>query len=469
MRQRRAIAILTTLLLASAGFTQEEEPKKIITLPHDGPDFFCHILFAKGIAPVTRFEDVQTDPARTIVIVWGQWQSIPVAKFLLEQERPFRKAGGSLFVATDYRLDLADLGVGIRDNPVFAPTTECFGGHPQCPWLGYDNPGEDDSDSPHKHPLFNLLQNRIATNRPTSLIVQNSELKPFLPMPRKKGFMRPGMYHYLAVSPKDQPPRGRTLIMAGQGMLTNGMMLQPDTDNFEFAINAVEWLREAPNGAKRTRALFVVDGEIITNFDRNLSPPLPPIPIPTVEMVNRLLRGLEDESFFHYMIRQIMGDSYRNAVQLMMGIGTCLLLLYGAKKFLDGRTIRETGVPLMVGIPAGKPAETRAAQRQKALYRQNDASREARMLARQWLITEFKIAPEQLSSASAIAIEVSGFSFTRWWLQKHANLVVQFITATESSTVSGTQLARLIRALPRLSKAHRDGRLALLLDGKKVT
>jgi len=472
--RRMAAILLFWAFVASSALAQEQ---KTITLPYDGPDFFCHILFRKGIVPVASYDDALHDPMQTIVIVWGEWRLPPTSKFIQERDEAYRKAGGNLFVATDYPFELPELGVRVVGNPVYAPPDECFGEHAQCPWLSYGEPGAEDGNSPHEHPLFNLLQNKIATNRPSMLrVAKDSPLKHMLVMPRIPkggfgfgGFKPPPQNYYLAVSPRNAPPMGRTLVMAGHGMFTNGMMLQAQTDNFAFAINAIEWMREGPNGTKRTRALFVVDGEIITNFDRNLTPPLPPIPMPTVEMINRLLRGLEDEGFFHWALRQVLGDAYRNAVPFIFGIGTCIVLLYGAKKFLDGRVSRDTAVPRMVGVPLAKPAEPRVGQRQKAVYRQNDAGAEARLLALNWLAAEFGLEPEQFTSEDALTIRVAGSFWSRGWLQRQVDFVGQLACAAEPIEVSRADFNALVRALPRLSQAHRDGRLTLLLNGKEVT
>ena len=52
------------------------------------------------------------------------------------------------------------------------------------------------------------------------------------------------------------------LVVAGHGMFMNGMMVQSDNDNFDFANNAVRWLRESSTGIRRGGAFFVVDSEV---------------------------------------------------------------------------------------------------------------------------------------------------------------------------------------------------------------
>lgn len=463
----RRIATLLTLLLGASVQAQE---KKVITLPYDGPDFFSHILFAKGLTPIASFEEAIKQPEETIIIVWGEVNGRDVQHFFREQEQRFRKSGGHLLVATDYPLRAADYAV--FGGPVSVHPDRAFGGHSLCPWVSYDSTTEEGKVA-SEHPLFHLLKNRIATNRPSTLMEgELIGLQGLAVLPRGKFFgggFGVRRSFYIAASPKGTVPLGRTAVIAGHGMFTNGMMLQPDTDNFAFAINAIEWLREGPNATKRTHALFVVDGQVITRFDRDLTPPMPPIPMPTVEMVNRLLRGLEDEGFFHWMFQNLLGDRYRYVAPFLIGVVTCLTLLYGAKKFMDGRTMNDTAAPRMVGgaMPT-QSTETRDSQRQKALYRQQDASSEAMLLARHWLAVEFGISSDQCI-AGALAIQVSGFFWTRGSLQRQVDLLVQVACAAPPNEMSRSEFASLVRSLTRLSRAHRAGRLTLLLPQKEVT
>jgi hypothetical protein len=474
---RRMAALL---LLCAATSAQAQEKKKVVTLPYDGPDFFSHILFAKGLTPLASFEEAIQQPTKTLVIIWGAVNSrenglIDVSHFLREQEKDYRINGGSLLVATDYPVGTPSFAVS--GFPISMPLTDrvfggqppadrVFGGHSQCPWLTYGDKDTEERAVTREHPLFHLLNHKIATNHPSTLMA--FETPTFQGLGRR--FSRKGQpSYYLAASPKGTPPFGRTLIIAGHGIFINSMMLQPDTDNFAFAINAVEWLRQGPNATKRTQALFVVDGQIITKFDRDLTPPMPPIPMPSVEMVNRLLRGLEDEGFFHWLIERALGNRFRYAAPFLIGIATCLGLLYGAKKFMDNRLVNDTAVPRMVGISANTTTEVpRVRQRQKALYRQTETSDEARLLGRQWLTAELGVSAEQCTPG-VVGIHVGGFFLTRRSLQKQADYVIELACAVEPTKISRADFIALVNSLTRLSRAHRAGRLTLLLNQKEVT
>ena len=60
---------------------------------------------------------------------------------------------------------------------------------------------------------------------------------------------------------------GRVLVLADHSIFINEMMLPNDNGNVEFTYNCLEWLRgDAKNG--RNQVLFVVDGQIKSNFQR---------------------------------------------------------------------------------------------------------------------------------------------------------------------------------------------------------
>jgi hypothetical protein len=365
------------------------------------------------------------------------------------------------------------------------PAESAYRGKVRCPWIPSASGGD--------HPIFESLHRGIATNRPSYAFVR--KMKPGGPIPfppapvtRLLDFPRdvmredgeiPRALGYIVGSPKEAPPRGRMLFIAGQGMFMNGMMLQLDektgefdNDNFDFAVNAVRWLREAPDGKKRSRALLMVDGAIITNFNMDLSPRAsskpPQIPIPPVKAVNRLIRGMEEERLFHRILNGLLGDYLDRVIAILIALGTFVLLLYGAKKFLEARYARETAVPIMVGEATPLPATPpRSRQRRLALHRQKDASSPARMLVHAWLRAEFGVEPGQWSVATRVELQANGFLLTRWTLQRQTDLVVT-LARSAAGPLTRHDFAALVMALPELSRAVQEGRLTLQVDGKPV-
>ena len=59
-------------------------------------------------------------------------------------------------------------------------------------------------------------------------------------------------------------PESRVLVLSDQSVFINGMMLQPDNDNFDFAYNCVNWLT---GPGQRKQVLLLDQGIAITSFD----------------------------------------------------------------------------------------------------------------------------------------------------------------------------------------------------------
>lgn len=450
--RRLGILVILWAVLAPPGRAQEQK----VYLPFDGAEFFSHILFSKGLKEVASFEQAVQDPSDTLILLFGNAKAPRVNDFVTREMAAFLRAGGNLLVATDRPTSLPALNVSLIGYPLKSPSK--YHGHDDCPFLPYENGGADLTDA-RAHPLFQLLSNGIATNCPCKAL-----LHPGSPCQELLNF-QPGRIstrRYMVGSGKDAPPDGRVLVIAGHGMFMNGMMLQQDNDNFAFSVNAVSWLRERGDGKKRAKALFVVDGRIISNFDMNLTPPPPQLPMPTVAMLNRLVRGLEDEDFLHRVFVSLLGDRFKYVVPLLLTVGTALLLLYGGKKFLEGRHVRDTAVPSLVGAAELAPGGDHGRQR---LLPQKHVWGAAQRLVRQWFQSELGVAPERWSAGIAASFRAPGSFLSSGALLGHAEQALKIAAAAEPMSVD---LVPLIRSLPALSTALAEGRLTLLLEGKEL-
>jgi hypothetical protein len=466
------LTLIIWLALAAPTGAQEEK----ITLPFDGPEFFCHILHTKGLTPLRSFDRALRDPKETVIIIFGDPYTSEVQQFLnLDINDRFLNRGGNLLIATDRMLNLGALSLKINGATVkmAGGPDVAFRSNEHCPFLELTEPNVP--EEARDHPIFALLQKGIATNCPSFFHFPDPTRPRLLqfPLGSRPEFKNKGIgrrpYTYISGSPKNAAADGRHLVIAGHGMFMNCMMLQANNDNFDFAVNVIQWLREKPGGPRRTKALFVVNGQIITDFNMNLTPPPPPVPMPTTTMLNRLLRGLEDERFFHWALARIMGDSYGRVVPILATVATCLLLVYGGKKFLDGRFARDHGTPRMVGAPiAVCPAPPRGQQRQQALLHENDPWEDARSLIEQWLLRDFGVTPEDWATAGGAA-EFRGTGWLDGWrLQRRAERVLAMLRRLGPGKVSRRDFAFLLNRLPGLSAAAQEGRLTLFLDGKEV-
>ncbi|HZZ79068.1 MAG TPA: hypothetical protein VFE62_11145 [Gemmataceae bacterium] len=473
MQRMLAVALA---VLALAGPVESQEPR---TIPFEGAEVFCHILFHQGLQPIQSTDDLGDDPSDTLLIAIGtppRKQDFRAAGGLGR----FCSKGGNLLVASDRAFIEYDTRITIDGRRLVQPVGSTYRSAPECPWIPSTAGGD--------HPLFTSLRKGIATNRPSYLIILKMgpppppfSIAPLLrfsddtrrdDVPGGAGGMGMGKggWVYMLGSPKDAPPRGRILFIGGHGMFMNGMMLQGDNDNFDFGENAIRWLREGPDGKLRSKALLILNGNVVKDFNMNLSPPAatpkPQVPVPPGEAINRLLRGMEEEGMFHKMLRGLLRDNLHRTIGVILAFVTFGLLLYGAKKFMDGRYAREATVPLMAGTVATPvSALSRGQQRNLALHRQADASSPAVQMVAAWLRAEFGVVA---SAGAAVTLQASGFFLFRWRLQRRADWVFALARAPGTTTVTRHQFASLVAILPELSAAVASGRLTLLVDGKIV-
>jgi hypothetical protein len=454
MRSRLLILIVIVCAVWPGIVRAQQETKR--TLSFDGPEVFCHILNHDRLKPIQRIADIHDEPHKTMLIVFGD------PSWLDGKLRDFLDRGGSLLVATDHAYDFEDVEITV--GKVTQEKSLAYRGIPSCPKLSMQELPNLFPDG-SKHPLFRFLDGNIATNCPSTIDLRNVG-SPYRPLAGFTSRAGPRQSHIIG-SPRDAPPGGRAVFLAGHGVFMNGMMLQPDNDNFAFALNTVRWLREGPDGAPRTQAFFMVDGQVIEDFDMNLSPPLPPPPMPTAEMMNRLLRGWEDERFFHQLLDQLSGRDITRIVMIVFALTSFVFLLYGLKKFMESRHQPETAVPRMIGTPPAA-TDTGAEERKRAVLRQADYWQASRTLVRDWFQREFAISADRWQPGFDASIQGTGFFWSRWRVQGHAARVLRLANAVKPTHMSQREFRLLIEALRELTYAIRDGTAALLVNGKPV-
>ena len=481
--------LLSSATLVIPARAQEAESR---TIPFEGPEIVCHILHTFKMEPIVSLEEAAKDPVHTVIVVFGDPHILGELHKATGSLNRYRKEGGNLLVATDRQFRDDDLRIQVSGRIVTVPANlkewDAYHTELQCPKLNYYAPfwpkiNDDFNELRHlfvprqkdvrDHPLFSFLQKWIATNCPSNVDVSEDDtgLQDLLVFPFGTpritgGGLRGGPMRYMVGSPKDTPPHGRALFIAGHGMFMNGMMLQPDNDNFAFTANAVRWLREGTD-EPRTKALFIVNGEIITNFDMKLTPPPPPIPIPPMKMLGRLIRGLENERFFHRVLGEATGSHIGVVVAVIFGVVTIMVLLYGAKKFMAGRHHVETAVPSMVGASPPMNTTEPIEQRQQALLRQGEFRTEARQLVLDWLRQEFDVTPDRWRAEVDARFSVTELFWTRGRLQNKADTVLR-LARLQPPHISRHEFYVLVESLQELSGALKQGRLALLVDGKNV-
>lgn len=471
--------LLTVWASVVVSIAAQEE--KVRTISFEGPEVFCHVLHKLDLKPIVELDADKIPPKETVIVVFGQPRVLNDLHERLGGLSGYLERGGSLLIATDFRMQSADLPVRITGEPKLQSSETAYRGSKECPWLTYPIPELADLQLGQAlpHPLFRFLQKGIATNCPSQVVIrrENVPLVPVLQFPvdldraiRDLGRGGPFVVeidHYMVASPADALPQRRALYVAGHGMFMNGMMMQADNDNFAFALNAVQWLREAPEGRQRSHALFIVDGKIITEFDTKLTPPLPPIPLPPVTAINRLLRGLEDERVFHQLLAKIAEPD--RWLALTLGLLTLGLLVYGSKKLMEGRVQPDAGVPMLAGTQAtvGAPSPL-IRQRIDALICKNLLGEDARAIVHEWFREQFGIAPGRWSAGFDGNLQVESARSSDRQLLRLVDYVLRLARAPEPTQVTRSEFCWLVESLPLLGQAAQANQIALFVAGKNV-
>jgi hypothetical protein len=468
--------IVVWMSAASAAHAQEAD---VPTIPYEGIHLFCHVLHTNEMTPVTSWAEAMKHPEQTAIIIFGdpalvskpthdrEWRYRPGLRDkggntnIADALGGFLKNGGSLLIATDHEFRAPLLGVFVTGNRVAVPQSlrnqYAYRDELDCPRLA--NSG---------HPLVDFSRQGIATNLPSEVRLLGRA--PGLVPISSCLFVPPGLdlpANYMIASGKNAPPHGRALYIAGHGMFINAMMAQTDNDNTKFADNAISWLREGPkDGPQHSKVLFYVNGDIVKDFDMKLTPPMPPIPIPPAEALSRLVRGWENERFFQKMLADALGRHMGRFIAIVLAIVTFIVLIYGVKKFMEGRHHFETKVPILLG--PSPVAKTPSEERQQAILRMGDFWEPSRRLALDWLRHEFDITPDRWLAGIDARFQANGGFWSRWRLKRQADFILQLARTANGARLSRHQFFVLVETLRELGAAVKDGRLALLVEGKNV-
>jgi hypothetical protein len=361
----------------------------------EGTHAFRAVLNQAGIKPLRTFDELNSDPKHTILIVLGDTQQFD-REMSGGRPQAFLRAGGAVLIASDHRTDPAlerELRIRVEGRLLKGPIERCFRREfDDCPFVTYPESGTIRAfvGAATRNALFQGLE-RIATNRPSYL---QPHVIPGLPilayLPAGCWFVQQGERAWypeplpFAAAGSIANGEGRLLLLADHSIFINDMMLQPDNDNIPFAANVARWLAD-PAGANRTAALFVEDGQIRTDFDVSLDftePPLPPIEA-LVPLADQALLALEREDFFNKALLRAVGRD--RLLRTMLLVVTLGLLAYGLYAVTRSRFRTDPQVPRNSTAPAHAATPLALERRQAAQLRAGDLAEAAHELARQTL------------------------------------------------------------------------------------
>lgn len=412
------LAAAALLLLPAVGVAQRPADRQQTITP-DGTEMFRWLLHARGIKPVADHEIFAFAPGPIpgddlIVIILGTPHEVWPGTTQLSWAADALKDGGAALVASDTALNLGReftrapglsvTGVSVRGTD---GNTPLFQGNEACPsvvpWKKPPRGG------PHWD-MFAGLEN-VATNRPSYLHLppgRGAFLDPIAHFPpgcwrvEDKQWLNPDFAVFAAGASgpdPDNPTPYRFLVLADPSVFINEMMLQAP-DNLEFAYRVTGYLQDA-GGKKRTRCLFIQNGQVVTEFDTLKSvmrPPPPPIPLPNIDQLqdkivdagNQIIDKLEENNAHN---RLLLGNSPERQARSLRGIVSGLLFLgclwaavtilsrlWKARQPTDTPAAPPGGLPVS---PKGDPPAGVFDRRQRELLRRNNIYEPVRVAVRE--------------------------------------------------------------------------------------
>ncbi len=463
-----------------------------------GTHVFRRILHDHDITPVTGWEGLN-DPEHTIVILHGRNHAF--LETLPGGLRQFVERGGAVLLATDVATANQDVwsltGFQVGDQHVRgwatnpgpqekrrAPDQALFLKLPECV---IPQPTET-RDPPlfYKRALPGLPTKplQVATNCPSFLYQAARD-----PLPRRIHVLARypegcwyGHYRYLREPNGEQPAfavctelrQGRMLLLADHSVFINEMMCQEKAGNLDFAYNVVQWL-QGENG-QRTKALFLEDGEIATQFDI----PIKQIKIPLRELERRLVGQVEEtlaeisdahrrdnrlnDLFLDRMTDTVdpytsssSSNGFYQATAVMLALG---LVGYGLTRLIRASHTFEPSLPPFWRAQSKvAPTPIVLEQRQEAMQRENNYVDVARPLAQEWF-AQLPSAPKDPSAREPV-VTMTSKSSTEQQLVRLAKQLWHLAYDARPPRVTRQRLEFLMARLPQLTRAVSQGKVRI--------
>ncbi len=392
-----ALASLLAIGLHSPDATAQSPAQRDFAL---GSDVLKWLLKKEGFEPVREINWLDRDPEHSCLIVLGQppvWMEFGPASV-----RNFVAAGGALLAASDLKSGKClpyIAGVRVTDDRIEcrADLKRCLQEQPDCPFVIAD----DDELAPGETNPFSGL--RVATNRPSRLVLlSGAKAKTIARFPENANLASSPKEHLGLLSPRrfaiaGRLEKGSYLVLADHSVFINEMLLSPDCDNLDFTVQCLKWLQA---DGQRTKAMLVVDGRMVPNFDATLRP-LPKPPLAEVlaeafrrrdqladEAQRRIGRTEHDDGANAVLDRALGGPDYspRTRRYAWWGLGAFLAAMTLYRLGHSGRYGLERGLPnLARALASQRPASAASEGRQLAQVEAGNLWDSARALARQHL------------------------------------------------------------------------------------
>ncbi|MCS7047130.1 MAG: hypothetical protein NZO58_12300, partial [Gemmataceae bacterium] len=352
--------------------------------------------------------------------------------------------------------DPALWGLRIVSDEVCQPAETAYQGRPSRPLLRPEHWSRN-------HPVFRGMQLGLATDTPGALIGRDADLLRLAVFPpdcftaTRRPKERDGEELDFIYGTAGDGQR-RLLVVAGHGVFCNGLMVKPDTDNFLFAYNVLRWLQRGPGG-KRTSVLMIRDGEVVANFDLPASSPRS-LPQPSVQVINTLLRRLENEGIFHRFLEEQVG--WHNVLKFALLTSAAGLLIWGSFRLVQARYTSEA-TPLVYGVVPVPLDRKLLDQRTLEWFAHNALWEPVQALARGWFLDHAGVAAPLWDMAAETSMPRAEYR-TGWFRRRRLRAALAWLwslaTADPSRRVRRRDFERCLVCLQRLSDAVQAGELS---------
>jgi hypothetical protein len=450
------------------------------------------ILGEKGLRlnPRSNWAEIASgdnDPANGLLIVLGPDDGLPAeAQQWRDADKlaDFVARGGAVFIATDHRTPAAVQTVfGLRVSGDYWHTQDRAKQYrqklPDCPLV-----------LPHEpiHPVFAGLANPVATNVPSYLERPTDWPRAPVPpaliarLPRAKDrtwsnfnfnelraavieadLVRPEFAAAFQGATDLRGAESRVLVVADDSVFIDGMMLQRDISNFDFAWNCVDWLTQKPNG-RRENVLFLDHGTVVTDLSIPANWKVyPPLPLPPDLMTladkviaeggNGLIQALDTNN--------ALGDTIQDNVprgeilRIAALVGTVGLGLLGSVRLWRACYRFDATVPLFTtALQAQAPARTTLDGRHQAMVDEGNLWEAARDAALQCLDS---LGPAAVGAVSRVT--VAGPWRARWRLRWQLYQLGRLAHGKRSRRISRRGFRRVLRWCGQVQEARAAGKL----------
>ena len=333
----RWAATFLLVALASGPVSAQGPPAPPVLIPRDGTEIFRWLFHRAEIKPLTEQEFLASfDRNRPrhverehdlIVVILGEIHGTALHPNPMVYAKWATSQGGAALIATDSPVNFTQTfgKFGINVPPpvevdgrivLGGDPNDCYRGRPECPYVVPITPPIRATEPEWE--LFAGLS-RVATNT-ASYISLDARAKlaefrhPLAGYPTGSTIQQPGarkrvsQNQVFAVGGSGPHPENgagdgfRFLALADPSVFINGMMVPGDpqwpTDNLRFASRVVSYLAEEnePVPRRRTRCLFIQNGQVVNSFDDLNRYLRPPTPIPTIneeQIVDFIEKGID--------------------------------------------------------------------------------------------------------------------------------------------------------------------------------